>query len=102
MKQRTLFSASILTIVTGCSTSPDLVDSDNESYKTGFIHGCDSGATNNHPFYVYQKDIQRFSKDVAYYQGWNKGYSQCKKASILKPTGMTTLGKIEDIPELNK
>ncbi len=102
MKRKILLSTSIVAIITGCSTDPALVEGGNEGYKTGFVHGCDSGATNNHPFYVYQKDIQRFTKDAAYYQGWNKGYAECKDSTIFQSTGMMKPRDIEEFPELGK
>lgn len=48
-------------------------------YKNGFKDGCGSGyVAAGHPYAAFKKDVNRFSYDKIYAQGWNDGMAVCK------------------------
>ena len=48
-------------------------------YKEGYQSGCDSGYVSaGNPYYRFNKDVNRYSKDELYKQGWDDGYNICR------------------------
>lgn len=48
------------------------------AYKVGFMQGCDSGRVSaGENSYIFKKDVERFSTDDVYRQGWDDGYNRC-------------------------
>jgi hypothetical protein len=67
--------------LSGCATTMDNVDreigaSQPIAYKQGYSDGCDSGyVAAGHPYYRFKKDVNRYSSDSLYKQGWDDGFT---------------------------
>ena len=56
------------------------------AYKVGFMQGCDSGRLSaGDNSYLFKKDVDRFSTDDVYQQGWNDGYDRCASGEGAPP-----------------
>lgn len=49
------------------------------SYREGYMQGCSSGyVAAGHPYYRFEKDVERHLNDKLYRAGWNDGFQVCK------------------------
>lgn len=71
-------------LFSGCVTNPHQVDREvgshqPQEYKDGYAAGCDSGyVAAGHPYYRFNKDVQRHASDALYKSGWDDGFAICK------------------------
>jgi hypothetical protein len=66
-------------LIFGCATPMNQVPQGPEPYRTGYQHGCNSGnVAAGHPYYRFTKDVNRYSSDQDYKQGWDDGFNVCK------------------------
>ena len=76
--------AVIMMALSGCAMDMNQVDREigsgrPDGYRYGYADGCNSGnVAAGHPYYRFSKDIQSYSSDDLYRQGWNDGFSTCK------------------------
>lgn len=81
---RVILIFTICSFLTACATSLSNVNkrvgaNQPLPYKEGFAAGCDSGyVAAGHPYYKFNKNVNRFSEDAMYKQGWEDGYGVCK------------------------
>ena len=74
----------LLISLTGCVTSMDRVNREVGehqpiSYREGYQHGCNSGyVAAGHPYYRFEKDMDRHLNNELYRSGWNDGFLVCK------------------------
>ena len=74
----------LLIWLTGCATSMDRVNREVGehqpiSYREGYQHGCNSGyVAAGHPYYKFEKNVNRHLNDALYRSGWDDGFAVCK------------------------
>lgn len=76
-----LLAAVGMLILTGCATERETMIQQGypPAYADGYADGCHSGkAAGGDMFEHFTKNINRFSRDPQYAQGWNDGFKQCK------------------------
>ncbi len=81
---KTIILIVVAIAVSGCfATSMQQVDQmigagQPQTYKNGFMDGCDSGHAALNQFFKFSKDVQQYGENSLYQQGWDDGYDRCK------------------------
>jgi flagellar biosynthesis/type III secretory pathway protein FliH len=76
-----LLAVAGLLILSGCATERETMIQQGypPAYADGYDDGCHSGkAAAGSMFDHFTKNVQRFSSDSQYAQGWKDGFNQCK------------------------
>jgi hypothetical protein len=76
-------AVALAAVVVGCARVPFQVVNPYTpppgEYQEGYSAGCPSGqVAAGHPYRSFTKDVDRYSNDARYRQGWDDGFSVCK------------------------